>query len=187
MKKLHPASAVLLLGTLTALGFAPLHNARADTPDDLNRSSDSALHMLETTNPAAANVAKSARAVLIFPNIVKAGLIFGGAYGEGELKQGATIDGFYNTVSASWGFQAGAQSYGYAVFLMNDKAMKYVHETHGWEIGTGPTLVVVNEGVAKNLTTSTLKDDAYAFIFDQQGLMASLSLEGTKISRIKNP
>ena len=89
--------------------------------------------------------------------------------------------------SRVWGLQAGAQSYGYVVFLMNDKALKYIHETHGWEIGTGPTLVVVNEGIAKNLTSTTLKDDAYAFIFDQQGLMASLSLEGTKISRIKNP
>jgi lipid-binding SYLF domain-containing protein len=187
MKELHPTFAALILGTLIVIGIAPLHNARADTPEDLNRSSDSALQMLESTNPAAANVAKSAKAVLIFPNIVKAGLIFGGAYGEGELKQGSTLDGYYNTVSASWGLQLGAQSYGYAVFLMNDKAVKYVHETHGWEIGTGPTVVVVNEGVAKNLTTTTLKDDAYAFIFDQQGLMASLSLEGTKISRIRNP
>ncbi len=175
------------IGTLSAISETGLNAAHAATPDDLNRDSDAALHMLETTNPAAANVAKSARAVLIFPNIVKAGLIFGGAYGEGELEQGGKIDGYYNTVSASWGFQAGAQSYGYAVFLMNDKAIKYVHETHGWEIGTGPTVVIVNEGVAKNLTTSTLKDDAYAFIFDQQGLMASLSLEGTKISHIQNP
>src|SRR5271154_3259771 len=187
MKKLHLTFTALAISTFVFISGSAFNGALAATPDDLNRDSDAALHMLETTNPAAANVAKSARAVLIFPNIVKAGLIFGGAYGEGELKQGAVIDGYYNTVSASWGFQAGAQRYGYAVFLMNDAAMKYVHETHGWEIGTGPTVVVVNEGVAKNLTTSTLKDDAYAFIFDQQGLMASLSIEGTKISRIKNP
>lgn len=70
---------------------------------------------------------------------------------------------------------------------MSKKAIKYVHDTHGWEIGTGPTVVVMNEGVAKNLSTSSLKDDAYAFIFDQQGLMASLSIEGTKISRIRYP
>jgi len=187
MKKLRPVMTSLVIGAFIIMSGSAFNNVLAATPDDLNRDSDTALHTLETTNPTAANVAKSARAVLIFPNIVKAGLIFGGAYGEGELKQGSKIDGYYNTVTASWGFQAGAQSYGYAVFLMNDKAMKYVHETHGWEIGTGPTLVVVNEGVAKNLTTSTLKDDAYAFIFDQQGLMASLSLEGTKISHIKNP
>jgi lipid-binding SYLF domain-containing protein len=68
---------------------------------------------------------------------------------------------------------------------MNDKALKYVTETKGWEIGVGPTVVVVDEGVAKNLSSSTLKDDAYAFIFDQQGLMAGISIEGTKISLIK--
>jgi lipid-binding SYLF domain-containing protein len=88
-------------------------------------------------------------------------------------------------VSGTWGLQAGAQSYGYVVFLMNDKSVKYLNETQGWEIGVGPTVVVVNEGVAKNLSTSTLKDDAYAFIFDQEGLMAGVSIEGTKISKIK--
>lgn len=162
------------------------NDANAATPEDLNRDSDTALNQLISTNPAAADLASKARAVLIFPNIVKAGLIFGGAYGEGELKQGTKIDGYYNSVSASWGLQAGAQSYGYIVFLMTDKALKYIHETHGWEIGTGPTVVIVNQGVAKNLTSSTLRDDAYAFIFDQQGLMAGISIEGTKISHIRN-
>jgi len=67
---------------------------------------------------------------------------------------------------------------------MTEAAVKYVRETHGWEIGVGPTVVLVTEGLAKNLSTSTLKDDAYAFIFDQKGLMAGVSIEGTKISRI---
>ena len=73
----------------------------------------------------------------------------------------------------------------YVVFLMSDKAVKYLDKSKGWEIGVGPSVVVVNEGLAKNLSTPILKNDAYAFIFDQQGLMASLSIEGTKISRIK--
>jgi lipid-binding SYLF domain-containing protein len=177
----------VLFGTFAAVSGGGSNAAQAATPDDLNRDSDAALHMIVTTNPVAASLSEKAKAVLIFPNIVKAGLIFGGAYGEGELKEGGKLEGYYNSVTASWGFQAGAQSYGYVVFLMSDKAVKYIHETHGWEIGTGPTVVVVNEGVAKNLSTSSLKDDAYAFIFDQQGLMASLSIEGTKISHIHNP
>jgi lipid-binding SYLF domain-containing protein len=157
----------------------------ASTPEDLNRDSDHALQMLEGSNPAAAAIARQARAVLVFPNIVKAGLVFGGAYGEGELKHGSTIDGYYNSVTGSWGFQAGAQSYGYVVYLMNNKAVSYLRRSQGWEIGVGPTVVIVNQGVAKNLSTSTLKDDAYAFIFDQQGLMGGVSIEGTKISPIK--
>jgi len=67
---------------------------------------------------------------------------------------------------------------------MTDKAVQYIRETNGWEIGVGPTVVVVDEGVAKNLSTTSVKDDAYAFIFSQQGLMAGVSIEGTKISRI---
>jgi lipid-binding SYLF domain-containing protein len=177
----------LTVGFLAMATWGTCRHAEAATAEDLNKDSDTALHMLVSTNPTAASIAKSAKAILIFPTIVKAGLIFGGAYGEGELKQGGVVDGYYNSVTASWGLQAGAQSYGYVVFLMTDKAIHYIHETHGWEIGTGPTVVVVNEGVAKNLTTSTLKDDAYAFIFDQQGLMAALSIEGTKISHIHNP
>ena len=155
------------------------------TPEDLNRDSDRALRMLEGSNPAAAAIARQARAVLVFPNIVKAGLVFGGAYGEGELKQGSMIDGYFNSVTASWGFQAGAQSYGYVVYLMTKRAVSYLQRSQGWEIGVGPTVVIVNKGVAANLSTSTLKDDAYAFIFDQQGLMGGVSIEGTKISPIK--
>jgi lipid-binding SYLF domain-containing protein len=68
---------------------------------------------------------------------------------------------------------------------MNDKAIDYLEKSKGWEIGVGPSVVIVNEGVAKNLSTTTLKDDAYAFIFDQQGLMAAISIEGTKISHVK--
>jgi lipid-binding SYLF domain-containing protein len=184
MQRLRTLTLSLITG-----GFlmATTLSAHALTADDLNKDASQALKTLTATNPLAADIAKRAKATLIFPNIVKAGLIFGGAYGEGVLKSGSTIDGYYNSVTASWGLQAGAQSYGYVVFLMSEKAVNYLHESKGWEIGVGPTVVAVNEGAAKNLSSSTLKDDAYAFIFDQQGLMASLSLEGTKISRIKTP
>lgn len=144
-----------------------------------------ALRNLYRTNPVAESLSKSAKAILVFPKLVKAGLVFGGSYGEGCLFRTDKPTEYFNSVQASFGWQAGAESYGYVVFLMNSKAIGYLHRTQGWEVGVGPTVVVVDEGVAKNLTTSTLKDDAYAFIFDQQGLMASLSIEGTKISRIK--
>ncbi len=169
----------------TALPLGTMNSAHAATAKDLDKDSSQALARLYKTNSLAQDLSHKAKAILVFPNIVKAGLIFGGSYGEGELLVGSKVDGYYNSVGASWGLQAGAQSYGYAVFLMTDKAVKYVHDTHGWEIGVGPTVVVVDSGVAKNLSTSTLKDDAYAFIFSQQGLMAGISIEGTKISRIK--
>ncbi len=173
------------LALATIVSPIMLNRAGAATAEDINRDADQALQTLYRTNPVAADISKKARAVLVFPNIVKAGLVFGAAYGEGVLRRGEKIDGYYNSFTGSWGLQAGAQSYGYAVFLMSKKAESYIHRSAGWEIGVGPTVVVVNEGVAKNLSSSTLKDDAYAFIFDQQGLMIGVSIEGTKISRIK--
>jgi lipid-binding SYLF domain-containing protein len=172
------AAAAILLGTV---GLPAL----AASAEDLDTDAAQALNTLYSTHPEAQRLAKSARAVLVFPKIIKAGLVFGGSYGEGVMTRDNKTTGYYNSVSASWGWQAGAESYGYVVFLMNDKAIDYLGKSNGWEIGVGPSVVVVNDGVAKNISSSTIKDDAYAYIFDQQGLMASLSIEGTKISQIK--
>jgi lipid-binding SYLF domain-containing protein len=182
-KRLFFGMALGLVALVATLGISG--PAQAATSADLDRSANQSLDSLYKTNPTAALIGKHAKAVLVFPNIVKAGLVFGGSYGEGVLLEGSKVDAYYNSVSGSWGLQAGAESYGYALFLMDDAAIAYIHKSQGWEIGVGPTVVVVNEGVAKNLSSSTLKDSVYAFIFDQQGLMASLSIEGTKISRIK--
>ncbi|MCE9648784.1 MAG: lipid-binding SYLF domain-containing protein [Parvibaculum sp.] len=172
------------VATTVSLGSIATH-ANAATAEDLNKESNIALQKLYKTNPTAEKIGKQAKAVLIFPSIVKAGLVFGGAYGEGVLEKDGVVADYYNSVTGSWGLQAGAQSYGYVVFLMNDKAVKYLKDSAGLEIGVGPTVVVVDEGAAKNLSSSTLKDDAYAFIFDQSGLMAGISIEGTKITKIK--
>lgn len=172
------AAAAFLFSTMSA-------QASAATKEDLNKDADRALQILYKSNPVAKDISKKAKEILVFPKIYRAGLVFGGSYGEGVLFRGSEVDSYYNSVSASWGWQAGVQSYSYVVFLMNDKAVNYLKKTKGWEIGVGPTVVVLDKGVAKNLSSTTLKDDAYAVIFDQEGLMASLSIEGTKISRIK--
>ncbi len=176
-------SIFLVTASLASASF--LNTAGAATAEDLNADSRQALQTLYKTNPFSETISHKAKAALVFPNIIKAGLVFGGSYGEGVLMKGSKVESYYNSVSGSWGLQAGAQSYGYVVFLMTDNAVKYLADTKGWEIGVGPTVVLVNAGVAKNLSSSTLKDDAYAFIFDQQGLMVGVSIEGTKISQIK--
>lgn len=177
---MNKSIAVVLL-LITAAFTYP---AVAASADELNRDAKQALETLYQHNPVAKEISTKAKAVLVFPNVIKAGLIFGGSYGEGVLLIDMKPVDYYNTVTASWGLQAGAQSYGYIVFLMNNNSINYLQDTKGWEFGVGPTVVVINEGIAKNLSTSSLKDDAYAFIFDQQGLMASFSIEGTKISVI---
>ncbi|WP_446731584.1 lipid-binding SYLF domain-containing protein [Pseudomonas sp. OTU5201] len=174
-----------MLSLLSVFSMSLMTQVEAATAEDLDNDSRQALQILYKSHPLAQTLSESAKAILVFPNVVKAGLVFGGSYGEGELLRGSKVDGYYNSVSGSWGLQAGAQSYGYAVFLMTESAVNYLRESKGWEIGVGPTVVLVDEGVAKNLSSSTMKDDAYAFVFDQQGLMAGVSIEGTKISSIR--
>ncbi len=175
----------IILATAAIVAVSVMNQASAATAEDLDKDSRQALQTLYKTEPLAEQMSRTAKAVLVFPNVIKAGLVFGGGYGEGEMIKGSKVVDYYNSVTGSWGLQAGAQSYAYAVFLMTDDAVRYVEKTKGWELGVGPTVVAVDAGVAKNLSTSSLKDDAYAFIFSQQGLMAGVSIEGTKITRIE--
>ena len=82
------------------------------------------------------------------------------------------------------GLQAGIQKYGYALFLMTDSAMKWIDKSDGWEIGVGPSIVVMDTGAATAATTTTVQAEIYAFFFDQKGLMGGLGLQGTKITKI---
>lgn len=143
-----------------------------------------ALEELYASSPAAKDLSTVAKGILVFPDVIKAGLLIGGQYGEGALLVKGKTVGYYNTVAASYGLQAGAQSFGYAMFLMTDQALNYLHESSGWEIGVGPSIVVVDTGTAGSLTTSTAKEDIYAFFFGQEGLMAGLGLQGSKITKI---
>jgi lipid-binding SYLF domain-containing protein len=150
----------------------------------LTGESQAALKKLTSTVPLAKQLATTAVAVLVFPEITKAGFGIGGQYGEGTLLKKGTAAGYYKTTGASFGLQAGGQKYGYAMFFMNAKALDQLDNANGFEVGVGPSIVVVDEGMGKSTTTKTLKDDVYAFIFGQKGLMAGLGIQGNKISKI---
>jgi lipid-binding SYLF domain-containing protein len=174
-----------LLATLAALMLAPNAAFAADRAT-LERSARNVYNKLLATVPAAKSLSGDATAVLVFPKVTKAGLIVGGQYGEGVLfRQGKAI-GYYSTAGASYGLQAGAQQYGYAMFLMNEKAVAALGSNEGFEVGVGPSVVVVDQGMAKSVTTTTARDDIYAFIFSQKGLMAGIGLQGNKITRLKD-
>jgi lipid-binding SYLF domain-containing protein len=159
--------------------------ARAASAAGIDADVDAALMKLYADQPVTKMLAQKAAAILVFPNIVKAGFLVGAQYGEGALlKKGRTV-GYYNSVAGSYGLQAGAQTFGYVLFLMTNSAVNYLNQSGGWEIGVGPSIVVVDEGKARALTSTTLKSDVYAFIFDQKGLMAGLGLQGSKITKIK--
>jgi lipid-binding SYLF domain-containing protein len=173
---------VLAFAASTLIGANP---ARAASAAEINRDAKKVLEKLYKKSSAAKALGEKAKAILVFPSITKAGFLVGGQYGEGALmKEGKTI-AHYNTVSVSYGLQAGVQSYGYALFFMTDSAREYLDRSDGWELGTGPSIVIVDEGAAGGLSTTTARSDVYAFIFSQKGLMAGLGLQGTKVTKIE--
>jgi lipid-binding SYLF domain-containing protein len=159
--------------------------AVAATAAELNASGNAALNRLYAQSDRARRYGRDARAILVFPKIIKAGFMIGGQGGEGVLFVRGRPVGYYKIGAASFGFQAGGQSFSYALFLMNDSALDYLRKSNGWAIGSGPSVVVVDKGAAMSTTSTTLAKDVYAFPFGQKGLMAGLGLEGSKITPIR--
>lgn len=173
------------LSGLAAL--APTAYALADTPNSdpkLDRAARAALRKLVSDNPAARALNDRALGVLVFPRIVKVGFLLGGSYGEGGLLKEGRTAGYYNSAAASYGLQAGLQRFGYALFFMNDAALQYLGKSSGFEIGVGPSVAVIDRGLARKFSSTTLTQDIYAFIFGQNGLMAGIGIEGAKITKV---
>ncbi|MEA1921195.1 MAG: lipid-binding SYLF domain-containing protein [Pseudomonadota bacterium] len=184
MKKISKVP-ICCLFAITMMGFMQLL-AFAGSAHQINQKVEIGLQNLYASSPTAQELETVAKGILVFPDIIKGGMIVGGQYGEGALIINGKIVAHYNTVAASYGLQIGAQSFGYAMFLMTDSALQYLQKSSGWEVGVGPSIVMVDKGVATTLTTSTAKEDIYAFCFSQKGLMAGLGLQGSKITKI-NP
>jgi lipid-binding SYLF domain-containing protein len=175
---------ILLVLVFAAGTFICPTSAGADSAAEIDRGARSALDKLYSESVSARTMGEKAKGILVFPSIVKGGFIVGGQYGEGALVKAGKTVGYYNTIQASYGLQAGLQKYGYVLFLMTDSAVKYIDKSDGWEIGVGPTITIVDKGVAGSATSTTLQSDIYAFFLDQKGLMAGIGLQGTKISKI---
>lgn len=165
-----------------ALAVLPAHAA---SRDKLERDATAALNALHKKYPDTKKLADKAKAVLIFPEVIKAGLMIGGETGDGVMRINGKTAGYYNTSGMSYGLQAGAQKYGYALFIMTDSALKALETADGFEIGTGPSVVVMDDAMAKKTSTTTINKDIYAFIFSQKGLMAGLGVQGNKLTKLK--
>jgi len=176
---------ILYVLAVFVVAFAGREQAMAASAAEIDRNVQKALQKLYAKSAPARELSQKAKAILVFPDIVKGGFIVGGQYGEGALIMNGKVVGYYNTISASYGLQAGLQKYGYALFLMTDSMLSYMDKSDGWELGLTPNIVVVDVGAAGGISTTTAKSDAYAFFFDQKGLMAGLGLQGTKITKIK--
>ncbi|MDX9835769.1 MAG: twin-arginine translocation pathway signal protein [Desulfobulbus sp.] len=177
-----PVIALVLAFAILTLGSP--RSLQAATAEELDSEANNALQTLYRTTPAARDMARVAKGILVFPRIVKGGFIFGGQYGEGALRVGGKTTGYYRSIAASYGLQAGAQTFGYALFFLDDASLRYLKDSDGWEIGVGPSIVIMDEGKARSFSTTTAKSGVYAFFFSQHGLMAGLGITGSKISEI---
>jgi lipid-binding SYLF domain-containing protein len=169
-----------------ALGIGAVTPASlcASSASQIDRSVTQALNTLYKNNSGAKALGDKAVAVLVFPNIVKGGFIIAGQFGDGALRKNGKTSAYYRSLAASYGFQAGAQAFGYVLFFMDDASVRYLDNSDGWEVGTGPSLVVLDAGFGKNLSTTTLQKGVYAYIFDQKGLMGGVGIQGSKITKI---
>jgi lipid-binding SYLF domain-containing protein len=181
-----------LLSTITfafiayAIAMTTPTVAAAASAAEIDRGAARSLAALYKSTPDAKVLADKAVGILVFPAIVKGGFIIAGQFGDGALRKNGKTVAYYRSLAASYGLQAGAQAFGYALFFMDDASLQYLERSDGWELGTGPSLVVMDEGFGKNFSTTTLHKGVYAFIFDQKGLMGGLGIQGSKITKI-NP
>jgi lipid-binding SYLF domain-containing protein len=152
----------------------------------IDRDAKATLDRLYKENPGAKALGEKSVGVLVFPSIVKGGFIIAGQFGDGALRKNGKSVAYYRSLAASYGFQAGAQAFGYVLFFMDQDSLRYLDNSAGFELGTGPSLVVLDSGFGKNFSTTTLQKGIYAFIFDQKGLMGGVGIQGTKITKI-NP
>ena len=172
---------IALVLTVFTFGFSLAH---AESRADLDRSARSVLNQLLASNANAKKLGEKAVAILVFPVVTKAGFIVGGQYGDGVLLKNGRPAAYYNTAGGSYGLQAGAQQYGYVMFFMKEAALSALDSTQGFEVGVGPSIVLVDQGVATSTTTITAQDDIYAFITEQKGAMAGIGIQGNKITKL---
>jgi lipid-binding SYLF domain-containing protein len=184
--RMYKVVRLLVVGTLWMLliNTTTLGRAFAASASEINSNVRTTLRTLYQTQPGAQALADKSKGILVFPHIVKAGFMVGGQYGDGALLKRGRTSGYFRSVAGSFGFQAGAQSFGYVLFFMDTASLNYLDRSNGWELGTGPSLVVLDKGFARSLSTTTMQHGVYAFIFNQKGLMGGIGIQGSKITRI---
>lgn len=179
--RLRTAIFLLLASLPVAMAAAP---SRAASGQEIDDSVNATLNQFFTQVPYSRDLANKALAVLVFPTVVKAGLGFGGEYGEGELQIRGRNAGFYNIASASVGFQFGAQARTVIIMFMTEGALDQFQRTDGFKVGVDGSVAIITIGAGGSIDSNSLTKPVIGFIFDQKGLMYNLTLEGTKISRI---
>lgn len=177
-------SAIISVSLAVLATAVPSQLLAASSAAEIEAKSRAALNSLYASNPKAAAIGKRAKGIMVFPNIIKGGLVIAGSSGDGVLLVNNKATKFFNISSASVGLQAGAQGYGYALFFMNEQKLAEATSNTNWDVGSDPNVVLIDQGKAAELDTTTLDKAVYAFAFGQKGLMAGISLKGSRTKEI---
>lgn len=181
---MSPKATVLNVLLALALLLGAARGANAASAYEIDADVDNALGHFYRTVGGARELVRDAAAVLVFPSVVKAGMGIGGEYGEGALRRGGHTEAYYNTVSASFGFQLGVQARTVIILFMTEEALGSFRRKHGWKVGVDGSVALITVGVGGSVDTNQIKKPVIGFILDQKGLMYNLTLEGSKITRI---
>ena len=188
---MHKALATIAVAvSLIASGCsttAPSASPSADMPaqrTSLNAQTDAALSKLYTQDPSSVQMVRRARGVLVFPAVISAGFVVGGSYGKGVLRTGNRTDGYYSTTAASVGLLAGADSKAVFILFMTDDALNKFKASNGWTAGADASVSVLNAGASVDGDTNTAQKAVVGYVLTNAGLMANLSIDGTKVARL---
>jgi lipid-binding SYLF domain-containing protein len=151
---------------------------------EIDQDANEALHSFVAQVPGARELANKAAGILVFPSVVKAGFGIGGEYGEGILLNKDRVVGYYNIISASFGFQLGVQERTIIIMFMTQDALDGFDARAGWKVGVDGSVAIITVGIGGAIDTDKIVSPVIGFILDPKGLMYNLTLEGTKISRI---
>ena len=160
-------------------------SAEAKTASEINASVNASMNRFYKQVNGAKEFMAQAKAVLVMPNVTKAGFFAGGQYGEGALRAGGKTMGYYNLIAGSFGFTFGAEKMDIIIAFMTDDALKDFKKVKGWEVGVDGNVALITVGGGQRLDTTTLRDPIVGFVFDAKGLMVDLSLKGAKFTKIK--
>jgi lipid-binding SYLF domain-containing protein len=176
--------AVTAILTLCSMVFQAAE-AYAKTAKEIDVNVDVALENFHKQVKGGKEFLKSAKGVLVFPSVFKAGIGIGGEYGEGALRIGGKTVDYYSTAAASFGFQLGAQKKIIILVFMQQGALKKFRASPGWEPGVDGSVALIEIGAGGSIDTTNIKDPIVAFVLGQKGLMYNLTLEGSKYTKLK--
>jgi lipid-binding SYLF domain-containing protein len=166
--------------------LAQPQRSEAASAGEIDREANNTLHSFVEQVAGARELANKAAGILVFPSVVKAGIGLGGEYGEGVMLNQQRVVGYYNLISASFGFQLGVQERSVIIMFMTQDALNQFDRTAGWKVGVDGSVAIITVGIGGSIDTDKVTSPVIGFIIDQTGLMYNLTLEGSKISRI-NP